>query len=247
MNPEPDKGMRSFMEEIGDAMRYSPNSEYIRRPKASPDSKPKRRTLIFWVLAILVLIANIAVFFRDGNRPSSEEFNTIKERLNQLENKLLTSLDDTDQKITRLESLLNRLQQSVTKLNRPVSAMTDKRRHYEVRRGDSLSLIAQKYGITVNAVAPNAATRGRRIDFGEREIPKPEDVAPIVVFLATDAAASINGCIFDSFGGEIALYNHPAPVKSIYKEGRWTLDELLKIIPTTLAAGLVNPAPPGQE
>ncbi len=104
-----------------------------------------------------------------------------------------------------------------------------------------------KYNITVNAIAPNATTRGRVIDFGKREIPQPEDVAPIVVFLATDSAANINGCIFDSFGGEIALYNHPTPVKSIYKEGRWTLDELLRIIPTTLAVGLVNPAPPKQE
>ncbi|MFC1893346.1 SDR family NAD(P)-dependent oxidoreductase [Chloroflexota bacterium] len=104
-----------------------------------------------------------------------------------------------------------------------------------------------KYGITVNAITPNAATRSRVKPAGTRELPEPEDVAPIVVFLATDAAANINGCIFDSFGGEISLYCDPTPIKTIHKDGRWTIDELLDIIPTTLAIGLVNPAPPNQE
>lgn len=36
----------------------------------------------------------------------------------------------------------------------------------------------------------------------------------------------------------------PAPVKTIFKEGSWTVDELFSIFPRTLAAGLVNPAPP---
>ena len=122
-----------------------------------------------------------------------------------------------------------------------------------------------RYGITVNAVAPVAATRmtlseellaahkvqaERGISSamgGPEELPSPDDVAPIVVFLATDAAANINGCVFGSKGGEIALHTHPLPIKSIHKAGRWTLDELLSIMPTTLAADLVNPAPPKQE
>jgi hypothetical protein len=75
-------------------------------------------------------------------------------------------------------------------------------------------------------------------------MPEADDVAPIVVFLATDAAANINGCIFGARGGTIDLYPFLVPIKSITKEGRWTLDELLRIMPGSLAAGLVNPAPP---
>ena len=124
-----------------------------------------------------------------------------------------------------------------------------------------------KYGITVNAIAPDAATRmtmseevlAARTIKSERGIAgqgdataqspavserDPEDVAPIVVFLATDAAANINGCVFGARGGTISLHTHPIPIKSIYKEGRWTLDELLRTIPNTLARELVNPAPP---
>jgi len=68
-----------------------------------------------------------------------------------------------------------------------------------------------------------------------------------VVFLATDAAANINGCLFNARGGEISLTYTPEPAKFIHKEGRWTLDELLKIMPATLAANLVNPSPPESE
>ncbi len=55
------------------------------------------------------------------------------------------------------------------------------------------------------------------------------------------------GCVFGARGGQIALISHPAPVKSIFKDGRWTLDELLDIVPDTLAADLVNPAPPRHQ
>jgi hypothetical protein len=73
----------------------------------------------------------------------------------------------------------------------------------------------------------------------------PDDNAPIVVWLATDAAADINGEVFASRGGAIDLCYHPMPAeKTIYKEGRWTLDELDRVMPTTLAEGLVNPSPP---
>ncbi len=121
-----------------------------------------------------------------------------------------------------------------------------------------------RYGVTVNCYAPSAATRMTaspemeealrgRITRGEiseeeaaaRRPADPDDNAPIVVWLATDAAADINGEVFASRGGAIDLCYHPMPAeKTIYKEGRWTLDELDRIMPTTLAEGLVNPSPP---
>lgn len=119
-----------------------------------------------------------------------------------------------------------------------------------------------RYGITVNAIAPGAGTRmtvspemetarQRRIDRGEisqaqadaGKMPEPDDVAPIVVYLATDAAADINGCTFGAAGGRIALHTDPVAVKSIYKDGRWTLDELMRVVPTSLTNEVRNPAP----
>ena len=121
-----------------------------------------------------------------------------------------------------------------------------------------------RYNVNVNCVAPSAATRmtvspemeeavKARIARGEiteeqaaaRRPPAPEDNAPIVVYLATEAAANINGAVFLSRGSGLDLCYHPLPPqKSIQAEGRWTLDELDKVMPTTLAADLVNPSPP---
>jgi len=120
-----------------------------------------------------------------------------------------------------------------------------------------------RYGVTVNCVAPSAATRmtvspemeealKARVTRGEltaeqaaaRRPAEPEDNAPIVVYLATDAATNINGAVFQSRGGAIDLCYQPLPAqKVIYKEGRWTLDELDRVMPMTLASELVNPAP----
>lgn len=121
-----------------------------------------------------------------------------------------------------------------------------------------------KYGITVNAVAPAAATRltatvpesARRIR-QERgvslaapvvsELPQlrsdPDDVAPFVVYLATDAAANINGQMFMVRGGVVSLLNYPAPARTITKVGRWTPEEIAMLFPSTFGMDLANPAP----
>jgi len=123
-----------------------------------------------------------------------------------------------------------------------------------------------KYGVTANCIAPAAGTRmtlseevlaaskiraergmvgsGQRAAAVQTEPADPDDVAPIVVWLCSDAAADINGYAFYASGGTISLFANPAPIKSIYKEGRWTLDELDRIMPGSLAQGLTNPAPP---
>ena len=124
-----------------------------------------------------------------------------------------------------------------------------------------------RYGVTCNAIAPGASTRmtmseevlaarqiraskgvtgggGAQSPIGAPALRDPDDIAPIVVYLATDAAANINGQTFGTSGGTISLYHNPEPMKSIHKDGRWTLDELDSIMPGTLLAGLVNPSPP---
>jgi NAD(P)-dependent dehydrogenase (short-subunit alcohol dehydrogenase family) len=122
-----------------------------------------------------------------------------------------------------------------------------------------------RYGVTCNAYAPTASTRfsasediqagfKKRFESGlmtkERydeltNLPGPETVAPFLVYLCTDAAADINGQVFDVTGGNIALYSEPVKKKTISKEtGTWSVEELTEQVPKMME-GYKNPAPPG--
>lgn len=121
-----------------------------------------------------------------------------------------------------------------------------------------------RYGVTANAICPVAATRMTLTPavMRAREIRKeqgivreesalrqlenltPEDVAPMVAYLASDEAAGVNGRFFLCAGTSYSLLSEPRPIKTIFKRGRWSLDELIEIVPQTLAEGLANPAPP---
>ncbi len=108
-----------------------------------------------------------------------------------------------------------------------------------------------RYGVTANAFCPVAATRMMGSPAMQREgrpltgIPGPETNAAMVVFLASEAAAGINGQTFGCRGGRISLYSaSPEVVKSISKDGNWTFDELLEAIPSSFGDVLNNPVPP---
>ena len=81
--------------------------------------------------------------------------------------------------------------------------------------------------------------------FNETFASKPEHIPPMVVYLATEEAANINGRTFLVNGNQIALYSEPQPTTQINKDhGFWTLDELVDLIPKHVTKDIVNPAPP---
>jgi hypothetical protein len=66
----------------------------------------------------------------------------------------------------------------------------------------------------------------------------------MVVYLASQQAANVNGQFFLCYGGAIALVSQPRPVQTLFTSGVWTLDELERLAPATVLAGVTNPAPP---
>jgi NAD(P)-dependent dehydrogenase (short-subunit alcohol dehydrogenase family) len=134
-----------------------------------------------------------------------------------------------------------------------------------------------RYGVTCNAIAPGAATRmtmtvpdtartaRARAGIGGaggaapaapvadirrpqvEALREPEYVAPMVVWLCTDAAWNVNGKVFNVSGGTISLSSEEVPLRQINKQGTWTIDELASLVPTALIRDLPNPAPPAAD
>jgi NAD(P)-dependent dehydrogenase (short-subunit alcohol dehydrogenase family) len=102
-----------------------------------------------------------------------------------------------------------------------------------------LTLIAaqelQRYGVTVNCLAPNARTRMTEETFGDLPAPEegefdplhPANMSPLVVALSADEAQGITGQCFFVWGGSINVLR-PWDVGELFaSEGRWDADELL--------------------
>ena len=90
-----------------------------------------------------------------------------------------------------------------------------------------------KYGVTVNAISPGAATRmtdsvptERRRTRPEVDEWSPDNVAPIVAYLASERSGWITGRIIHSSGYEVSLYSNPEPVVRIVGTGPWQPDAL---------------------
>ncbi len=116
----------------------------------------------------------------------------------------------------------------------------------------SSALALQKYNITVNAIMPGASTRmtdtipvGRLpgastigAQAAEGTPRDPANVAPLIVFLASDEAAHVTGQCFGVGGYRIIRYRHITPERIVYNTGPWGLDTLFEVCKNTLTVDL---------
>jgi len=95
-----------------------------------------------------------------------------------------------------------------------------------------------EHGVTCNAIRPIAAWRGTKEAIPQVAVNRPEDVANMVVYLASEQADPINGCSFEVWRGHVSIFIEPPAVQQVLKkEGSWTTEELAESIPQTLAKG----------
>ena len=96
----------------------------------------------------------------------------------------------------------------------------------------------KKYGVTVNAVAPRARTRMTATVGGAEEFMSakegkydpwhPDNVAPLVAFLASDAAADVSGQVFVMWGAHAYLMSGWSLANDFDAgDQRWTVEELI--------------------
>ena len=108
------------------------------------------------------------------------------------------------------------------------------------------ALECARIGVTVNAVLPMAFTQmvasipamapyAELLAQGKSLPPElragmglglPEDVAPLFVFLSSDAAQEITGQCIGLGGDKLSLWSHPQEIRSAYRRGGWTPEEI---------------------
>ena len=108
-----------------------------------------------------------------------------------------------------------------------------------------IALDMARFNVRSNCIAPFAFTRmiesipaqsdrdKKRIEAFQRMTP--EKIAPLAVYLCSDAAADITGQIFSVRNNEIYLFNQPRPVKTIHRAEGWTPDGLAAELKTAMA------------
>jgi NAD(P)-dependent dehydrogenase (short-subunit alcohol dehydrogenase family) len=121
----------------------------------------------------------------------------------------------------------------------------------------SLLFTTQSLDITCNSIIPIADTRmspkrgaaghTRQYEAGllteqifreSVDPPAPEHIPAAVLYLATDEASYITGQVIGASRGRVAVYSRPTELKGLYKDGVWTLEELVRHFPSSLGQDL---------
>ena len=97
------------------------------------------------------------------------------------------------------------------------------------------------YGIRVNAVSPTAQTRmSDPLPEGAEPPPlrRPENVAPLVAYLASDAARRVTGQVVRLDRNVLSLFSHPRPTASTVNLQGWTVEAIREHFAKTVGARL---------
>ena len=107
-----------------------------------------------------------------------------------------------------------------------------------------LALELAKYGCTVNTISPGAATRmtiplmegrGAQVD-PENPLTGPQQIAPVVSWLCSEAAHEFTGQIIHVMRGQLAIMQQPALIRDFSTDHLWRQDDLDRVMPALLAA-----------
>ena len=105
-----------------------------------------------------------------------------------------------------------------------------------------------KFRCTVNTISPGAATRmtiplaegrGQTVDVSDWKR-GPQQIAPVVSWLASEAAKDLTAQIVHVSRGQVAIMQQPALIRAFKSEQLWTQDKLSTLMPKLLEAKKQN-------
>ena len=107
-----------------------------------------------------------------------------------------------------------------------------------------VALDMARYNVTANCISPFAWTRMIGTIPTETETQKarvekikkmgPEHIAPVAVFLASDAAKEVTGQVIGVRGKEVMIFSHMRPMMRVHNDLGWTPERLAEMFPGTL-------------
>ncbi len=113
-----------------------------------------------------------------------------------------------------------------------------------------------RYNVTANCISPFAWTRmigtiptetaAQTARVEKIKKLSPAHIAPIAVFLASDAARDVSGQIFGVRGKEVMLFSHERPIMRVHNSEGWTPESFTEMFPGTLQHHLVPLVTSGQ-
>ena len=102
----------------------------------------------------------------------------------------------------------------------------------------SIALDMQRYNVRSNCIAPWAwsrmtgslpsETEEQRARLERFKQMTPDKIAPMVVYLLSEAAADVTGQIFGVRKNEIMLFSQPRPIRSVHRSEGWTVDSIIE-------------------
>lgn len=101
---------------------------------------------------------------------------------------------------------------------------------------NSIALDMARFGVRSNCIAPfawsrmtgtiPATTEAEKVRVERLKTMSAEKIAPLVAFLAADAAKDVTGQIFAVRKNEIFLFSVPRPVRSVHRSQGWTAETI---------------------
>jgi NAD(P)-dependent dehydrogenase (short-subunit alcohol dehydrogenase family) len=114
-----------------------------------------------------------------------------------------------------------------------------------------IALDMARFNVRSNCIAPFAYTRmiesipvqteaeKRHIEAFQKATP--EKIAPLAVYLGSDAASGISGQIFSVRNNEISLFNQPRPIRTIHRPEGWTPESIAAQLKGAFASSFTPP------
>jgi NAD(P)-dependent dehydrogenase (short-subunit alcohol dehydrogenase family) len=103
----------------------------------------------------------------------------------------------------------------------------------------SIALDMARYGVRSNCIAPFAWSRmtdsipaetdQERARVEKLKRMEPAKIAPMAVFLASDAAHEVNAQVFGVRANEIFLFSQPRPRRSVHRSEGWTPESIAQV------------------